>query len=483
MSDTLITDLTALLGPTHVLTGPDTARHARDWTGGYQGDPLAVARPADTAQVAACLRLAARHGVPVVPVGGNTGLTGATMTGGTTAAGKAVPRGLMISLERLNRIRDIRPDARLAIVEAGVILSHLHDAAAGHGLYFPLWFGARGSAMIGGVLSTNAGGSNVLRYGSTRALCLGLEVVLPDGRILDLMSELHKDNSGYDLKDLFIGAEGTLGIITAAVMKLVPAPRAHATATLALRALPDALSLLNRLQADSGGLVEAFEFMPDSYLRRLAQVRPDLGQPFDTIPPVAILVELGATAPALADPGPDGTVPLTTLLEDTLAALMTEGLVLDATLARSEQQRRAMWARREAAAEITFAVRPFIDTDIAVPLDKADAFLRDIHARLASLVPGAETLTVAHLGDGNLHFTVFPGADSPPALHDAVVSAIEDVVQSLRGSFSAEHGVGLSKLNSMARRKDPVALDVMRALKTALDPDHRMNPGKVIPPP
>lgn len=466
----LIPDLVAALGPAHVLTGADTARHARDWMGDYHGTPVAVARPGSTAEVAEVLRIAARHGVPVVPVAGNTGLTGATFTEG----------GLMLSVERLNHIREVRPEARIAVVEAGVILSRLHDAAAEHGLYFPLWFGARGSAMIGGVLSTNAGGSNVLRYGSTRALCLGLEVVLADGRVLNLMSELHKDNSGYDLKQLFIGAEGTLGVITAAVMKLVPAPRAHATAVLAARSLPDALVLLNRLQAASGGLVEAFEFMPASYQRRLQTVRPDLGLPFDRVHDVTILVELGATSPALADVDASGSVPLVSLLEDTLAALMEEGLVLDATVAQSDRQRAAMWARREAAAEIGAAVKPMIDTDIAVPLDKADAFLTEVHRRLDFLPEAAETVTVAHLGDGNLHFSIYPG-DPSEALYDRVVSVVEDVVQELRGSFSAEHGVGLSKLNSMARRKDTVALDVMRAIKAALDPDGQMNPGKVIP--
>ncbi len=467
---TLLSDLATLLGPAHVLSGPDATRLAHDWTGNYHGHPLAAVRPADTGQVAAVMRLAAAHKTPVIPVSGNTGLVGGTMTDGS----------LLLSLERLNRIRDIRPAARIAVVEAGVILSRLHDAAEAHGLYFPLWFGARGSAMIGGVLSTNAGGSNVLRYGSTRALCLGLEVVLPDGRVLDLMSELHKDNSGYDLRDLFIGAEGTLGIITAAVMKLVPAPRAHATAAVALNTLPDALTLLNRLQAASGGLVEAFEFMPASYSHRLAEIRPDLGLPFATIPPVTILVELGATAPLLADPDDSGEIPLTNLLQSTLSDALDAGLIHDAVIAQTQSQRRALWARREAAAEITFAKRPFIDTDIAVPLDKAAAFLTEIHARLPAIAPDLQTLTVAHLGDGNLHFTVFP-ATPDKTLHDRVVSAIEDVVQSLRGSFSAEHGVGLSKLNSMQRRKDPVALDVMRAIKQALDPDALMNPGKVLP--
>ena len=467
---TLVTDLTAIVGPSHVITGVDMARYCADWTTRYTAAPVAVVRPASTAEVAEVMKLAVRHKVAVIPVAGRTGLVGGAMTTG----------GLMLSVERLAVIRAIRPAARIAIVEAGVVLQRLHDAAEAENLYFPLWFGARGSAMIGGVLSTNAGGSNVLRYGSTRALCLGLEVVLPDGRILNLMSELHKNNAGYDLRQLFIGAEGTLGVITAAVMKLVPRPRAYATATLAARSLPDALTLLNRLQEASGGAVEAFEYMPASYMQRLAEARPDIRLPFGRRYDTNILVEIAAASPRDAEPGPDGTIPIVALLEATLAAMIADGAVLDAEIAQSEAQRRAMWQRRELAAEITVARQPAIDTDIALPLDRVPDFYDRIHARLPALDPGCETLSVCHLGDGNVHFTVFPTSDDP-ALHDAVVGAVEDVVEALHGSFSAEHGVGLSKLTTMARRKDKVALDVMRAVKAALDPDNLMNPGKVIP--
>lgn len=466
----LIADLAAAIGAANVLTGPDTARYARDWMGRYEGQPVAVARPGSTGEVAACVKIAAQHGVPVVPISGNTGLVGGTMTQG----------GLMLSLERMNRIRAVKADARLVIAEAGVILTRLHEAAEREGLYFPLWFGARGSAMLGGVLSTNAGGSNVLRYGSTRGLCLGLEVVLADGRVLNLMSELHKDNSGYDLKDLFIGAEGTLGIITAAVMKLVPAPRAHATATLAVRSLSDALRLLNRMQEATGGRVEAFEFMPRSYCERLREARPDLGLPFDHIPDVTILIEAATTVPAEATPDARGDIPLVATLETILAEMMEAGLVTDAVIARSEQQRRAMWARREAAAEIGVGLHPEVDTDVCLPLDRVETFLNLAIQRLEALDPGARTITVEHLGDGNLHFTAYPTRDDK-ALKDRVLEAIEDLVVQLGGSFSAEHGVGLSKLPSMRRRKDPVALDVMKVLKQALDPQGLLNPGKVIP--
>ena len=466
----LTDDLAAVVGTAHVLTGSDMTRYARDWMGRYEGQPVAVVRPGSTAEVSAVAKIAAQHGVPVVPVSGNTGLVGGTMTRG----------GLLLTLERMSRIRQLKPDAKLVIAEAGVILSRLHEAAEKDGLYFPLWFGARGSAMLGGVLSTNAGGSNVLRYGSTRGLCLGLEVVLADGRVLNLMSELHKDNSGYDLKNLFIGAEGTLGIITAAVMKLVPAPKAHATATVAVRSLTDALTLLNRMQEATGNRVEAFEFMPRTYSERLKEARPDLGLPFDHIPDVTILIEAATTVPTEANPDANGDIPLVTTLETILAEMMDTGLVTDAILARSEQQRRAMWARREAAAEIGVGLHPEVDTDVCLPLDKVETFLIRAIDRLEALDPGARSITVAHLGDGNLHFTAYPTRDEK-GLKDKVLEAIEDVVADLGGSFSAEHGVGLSKLPSMSRRKDPVALDVMRAVKLALDPQNLMNPGKVIP--
>lgn len=466
----LTDDLAAVIGAGNVLTGADTARYGRDWMGWYEGSPVAVARPGTTDEVAACLKIAAAHGVAVVPISGNTGLVGGTKTIG----------GLMISLERMNRIRAVKPEAKLVVAEAGVILSRLHDAAEAESLYFPLWFGARGSAMLGGALSTNAGGSNVLRYGSTRGLCLGLEVVLADGRVLNLMSELHKDNSGYDLKNLFIGAEGTLGIITAAVMKLVPLPRAHATAVLAVRSLADALLLLNRMQEATGGRVEAFEFMPRTYSERLAVARPDLGLPFDHIPEITILIEVATTVPAEAAPDETGEVPLVALLETVLAGMMEAGLVTDAVLARNEAQRRVIWERREAAAEIAVGLLPEVDTDVAVPLDKVEVFLTRALQRLEEMDPGARTLTVAHLGDGNLHFAAYPTRDDE-GLKDRVKEMVEDLVAELGGSFSAEHGVGLGKLPSMRRRKDPVALDVMRAIKTALDPRGRMNPGKVIP--
>ncbi len=466
----ILGQLRGIVGAANVLTGADMARWGMDWTGKYPSAPMAVIRPANTQEVSRIMALAHATGTPVSPVAGNTGLTG-----GAQAQG-----GLTLSLDRMTAIREVRPAGRIAIAEAGVILSSLHAAADAHDLIFPLTFGARGSAMIGGVLSTNAGGSNVLRYGNTRDLVLGIEVVLADGRVMNLMSELHKDNSGLNLRNLFIGAEGQLGIITAAVLKLRPKPKAYATAMLAVPSLDDALTLLHRMQDLTGGAVEAFEYMPanyiDGHLARFPGARAPFAQRYD----VNIMIEIGATAPRDATPLPDGTIPIVTLLEEALTEMLTAGTLLDAVIAQNEQQRREMWARREAAAEITLHRLPFVDTDVAVPLDKVSAFLRDVVARVKTIDPMADDFCVAHLGDGNLHYTVFPSTDDA-TLAETLRDAVEDVVLSFNGSFSAEHGIGQSKLGSMARRKDPVALDVMRAIKVALDPLGILNPGKTIP--
>ncbi|MCR8725951.1 FAD-binding oxidoreductase [Frigidibacter sp. ROC022] len=467
----LIAELSAILGPSHVLTGTDAAPYGTDWMGQYPTRPLAVLRPGSTEEVSRCLSFTHAHGIAVVPIGGNTGLTGAT-----TAEGQ-----VMLSLERLNRIRELRSDTRIAIAEAGVVLSRLHEAADAEGLVFPLFFGARGSAMLGGNLSTNAGGSNVLRYGNTRALTLGLEVVLADGRVMNLMSELHKDNAGYDLKDLFIGAEGTLGIITAAVLKLFPKPRAYATALVAMDSLAPARTLLNRLQDASGGAVEAFEYMPDNYMERLARMKPELASPLAADTKVSILVEIGATAPRDVLPGPDGTLPVTAMLTEILESAAAEGLIQDAVVATSEAQRKKLWSMRETAAELVAGGINKIDNDICLPLHLVEEFLDTARERLKALDPGATIFVVGHLGDGNLHYTVLPTFTDPDRI-DEVREMVEEIVSSLRGSFSAEHGIGISKLPSMARRKDRLALDVMRTIKTALDPKGLMNPGKVLPP-
>lgn len=465
-----IAQLTELLGEKHVLLGSDAVGYATDWTGKYVASPLAVVRPANTQEVSEIVKIASANQIAIVPIGGNTGLTGATQAQGS----------ILLSLTRLNQIREIRRNTRIAIVEAGAILSNIHAAADDQDLIFPLTFGARDSATIGGNLATNAGGSNVVRYGNTRALCLGLEVVLPSGEIMDLMSELHKDNSGYDLRDLFIGAEGTLGIITAAVLKLAPKPTAYATAMVALESLSPALDLLNTLQKATGGAVEAFEYMPGKYMELHTQLFPDARPAFERIYPVNIMIEVGSTASRDTLTTKDGELPLTALLEETLATMIEAGTVLDATIAQNEAQRQDMWKRREEAAEVAFHKKPFVNTDVSVPIEKVETFLNCVEERLHEIDPMASSVCVSHLGDGNIHFTVWP-SDAVAVDEEEFVEAIEDVVVDLHGSFSAEHGIGTSKLGSMARRKNPVAIATMKTIKMALDPKGIMNPGKVLP--
>lgn len=466
----LIERIAGVVGRASVLTGADATPWARDWTGAYAGAPVAVVRPGSTAEVAGVLRALRGSGAALVPAGGRTGLTGATHAEGA----------VVLSLDRMRAIRAVRPGPRVAVAEAGVVLSRLHEAAEAEGLVFPLTFGARGSATLGGALATNAGGSNVLRYGSARELCLGLEVVLADGRVLDLLSEVRKDNSGYALRHLFVGSEGTLGVVTAATVRLFPRPVAYATAMAAARSLADALALLGRLQEATGGAVEAFEYMPRRYVAAHLALVAGAREPFDAPHEVNLLVEVGATAAEDAVPGPDGATPVARRVERVLAAALEDGLLLDAVPARSEGERRAMWARREAAAEVTFARRPFVDTDVGLPLDRVEAFLRLMAGRLAALDPGADDLAVAHLGDGNVHYTAYPTRGDRDHLA-AIRAAVDAAAVSLGGTFSAEHGVGLSKLGAMAAHKDPVALDVMRSLKAALDPEGLLNPGKVLP--
>lgn len=463
----MLNELTNIVGEANVLIAGDMAKYSHDWMNTESWTPLAVVRPASTEEVAAVVKLASAHKTAIVPVSGNTGLCV-----GTRAEG-----AIMISLERMNTIREIRPEARLAVVEAGVILSSLREAAEDHGLIFPLTFGAQGSAMIGGNLSTNAGGSNVLRYGNTRDLCLGLEVVLPDGEIMNIMSELHKDNSGYNLKHLFIGAEGTLGIITGAVLKLFPKPRAYGTAMVAVKSLPAALDLLAELQAATGGSVEAFEYMPRGFIDTHLKVVKGARAPFEQSYDVNILVEVGASSDALS---PDGRIAVAATLEDTLGALLESGAVLDAVIAQNDSQRREMWARREAAAEICMPFMPMVSADIAVPTDKMEAVLELIDTEIRKCDPDPFVIIVAHLGDGNAHYAV-KTADMTAARKDEITEIIEDCVLKFGGSFSAEHGIGTYKLPSMARRKNKAALSAMRAIKAALDPKGIMNPGKVIP--
>jgi FAD/FMN-containing dehydrogenase len=478
MSD-LLTDLRNTLGADYVLTDPEVLTpYTKDATGKYVGTALAVVRPANAAEVSAIVKLANTHGTPVIPQGGNTGLAGACFTGDNRDT-------IILSLERLNTIRDIKPDARIAIVEAGVILQTLHTAAEQHGLIYPMTFGAKGSCMIGGNLGTNAGGSNVLRYGNTRDLVLGIEAVMPNGDIVDLMSELHKDNTGYNLKHLMIGAEGTLGIITAAVLKLAPKPKAYFTAMVAVPDISTSLTLLNTLQAASRNSVEAYEYMPDSYFQALASAFPDARMPFEEPAEHGIFVEVGFTADEDCEMQDDGTLRGVAVLEGLLEQAFEEGQITDAVICKSEGERQVMWENRERAYFAMTNMGKPVNNDIALPLDRVEEFITVMGAKLKGLNENFFALTVAHLGDGNLHYSVWLDPEAEPDVgpenHDHVMELVEDCVLEMGGSFSAEHGIGLTKLPSMRRRKDQNALTAMRAIKAALDPNGIMNPGKVLP--
>lgn len=467
---TMIAQFTEIVGASNVLTGEDVAGFARDWTGKFEGAPAMVLRPGSTQEVSRIMQVAHATNTPIVAAGGRTGLTGATHA----------PGGVVLSLERMTRIEEINVQGRTATVEAGVIQQQLHDAAEAEGLIFPMIFGARGAARIGGMLATNAGGSNVLRYGNCRDLCLGVEAVLADGRVINAMSPLHKDNSGYDLRHLLIGSEGTLAIITRAVLKLAPAPKARATAMIAAPSIAAALPLLHRLNEATDGCVDAFEYMPRIYIDWYME-RPGAREPFADKHDINILIELAATSERLCQPDASGEVPLTALLMEIMADLMEQGAIVDAVVAQSDAQRTEMWERREAAGEICFTRTPLVDTDIAVPLDQVEPFLTRAGAAIREIDPEVEDNCVAHLGDGNIHYTMYPSRDDP-ALKDRLMELVEGLSRELGGTFSAEHGVGLSKLPSMRRRQDPVALETMRAIKAALDPKGLLNPGKLLPP-
>lgn len=464
----------AVVGGGYVLTDTDDiARYVTDWTGKFKGVALAVVRPATTEQVAGIVRLCGEAGVAVVPQGGNTGLCG----GGVPAGGRD---SIVLSLNRMNRIRSLDPASRTVIAEAGVVLENLHNAALEHGLIFPLMFGAKGSCTIGGNLSTNAGGSNVVRYGNTRELCLGLEAVLADGSIINGLTGLRKDNTGYDLKDLLIGAEGTLGIITAAVFRLYPERKVRATAFLSLASLSGALHTLNVVQDRLGGCVEAFEYMPqpavDVICKHVAGVRPPVEGRVDT----GILIEVASSRHDDAEQDSDGSTVLSNRLIAALSDLIEEGVVLDAVFASSEKQRVDLWKMRESILEAITADGPALHLDISLPLASVEPFMVAMDEKSAAL--GFRPLTVGHLGDGNLHYAL--ATDDPARWNELPLEEMKtwalDLLARLNGSFSAEHGIGQSKALMLRERKEPAQIAAMKAIRQALDPQNIMNPGKML---
>jgi FAD/FMN-containing dehydrogenase len=465
-----ITDkLSALLDEGGVLTDPvRTAPMLRDQRALYRGHALVVVAPADTAAVARVVAFCNEHRIGVVPQGGNTSYCG----GATPDASSSQ---VLLSLARLNRVRSIDAANYTLVAEAGCILAKLQAAAAEADRYLPLSLGSEGSCMLGGNLSTNAGGLNVIRYGMARELVLGLEVVLADGRVMDTLTGLRKDNTGYDVKSLFLGAEGTLGIITAACLKLYPPARSRATAFAALRDPDAAVSLLTALRETSGDRVSSFELIPRIAVELTMRHIPGVAEPLDTRAEWYALCELSTSR---ADE------PLDALLEKTLADAHESGAVLDATVALSERERDLFWRLRESIPEAQRKDGASLKHDISVPVSQVPRFIDVAGSWVARHVPQGMLVAYGHLGDGNLHFNINQKSGTQAfqlqAVEQKAKRAIHDLVKDFGGSFSAEHGIGQLKVFELERYANPVELDLMRTLKRALDPNGIMNPGKVL---
>ena len=469
-TEQLIATLAARFGARAVVTDPDLiAPWQSDWRGRYHGRAAAMLMPSDTAEVAAMVALAHEARVPLVPQGGNTGMAGGATPGADGGS-------LILSLRRMACIRRLDADANLAVAEAGVVLADLHDAAAGIGRRFPLTLGARGSATIGGLVSTNAGGTQVLRFGTMRALVAGVEAVLPDGSVHDGLAALKKDNRGYDLKELLVGAEGTLGVVTAAALKLVPAVAARGVAWVGVAHPADALALLRRMEAATDR-IESFEILPQSCLDAVLAHLPAARAPLSGAHPWHVLIE--ATAPSIADEAPGA------LLERLLAPALEAGLVADAVIAASEAQAEAFWTLRDSISAAERAQGPALQHDISVPVEAMPAFMVEAAVACEARFPGVHASGFGHLGDGNVHFHVrAPAGVDGDAWYAAetarVTPFVHDLVVAAGGSISAEHGIGQMKRDELARLSSPARMAALRAIKSALDPAGIMNPGKIV---
>ncbi len=446
---------------------PAEARYLEEPRGKYYGQPTFVAAPRSAEMVADVVRFANDATFGLQPFGGGTGLVG----------GQVNPQGptpLILSLENMRAVRGVHPSERVLIAEAGATIAEIQAAAEEIKMLFPLSYGSQASAQIGAGLSVNSGGLNVLRYGMARDLCLGIEAVLPDGSIHHGLRRLRKDNTGYDLRNLLIGAEGTLGVITAAALKLAPRPARVATAILAVTSPAAALELLQRLFDQAGEVVSAFELLSGTGLRFLADTHPDTRQPFSSPPEWSVLVEIGTAAST----DPDET------LETLFAAAIADNLVTDGLIAQSGQQRDEMWAVREMIPVANRAIKPVASHDISLPLSEISEFMEIAGPAILEITP-FRINAFGHLGDGNLHYNVFPpegrNADDFADIAPEITRMVHDLVAEKGGSFSAEHGIGRMKVGELQRYGDPAKLGVMRKIKAALDPLGIMNPGAVLP--
>lgn len=463
----------AILGERGLTTDPALIEPwLTDWRGRYRGQALALASPASTAQVASLVALANEHGVPIVPQGGNSG-----MCGGATPdeSGDA----LLLSLRRMDGVRAFDPAARRITCDAGLVLQNLHERVAEDGLRFPLTLGGKGSATIGGLIATNAGGTQVLRHGTMRALVLGLEVVTPQGEIFSDLDPLKKDNRGFDLKQLFIGSEGTLGIVTGATLTLVPAVAERIVAWVGLEDLECARALLLECRARCGDALEGFEVLPEHCLRAVVDHVPDARRPLDEKQPWNALIEL-----ALDDKGEVARARET--LESLLAEALDDGTIADAVIAANETQAEAFWRLRDNISPAEKALGPAMQHDISVPEAQMPAFLAAATREVERRYPGTKAIGFGHLGDGNIHFHVLApegvGEDWVESDGQAISAFVYEMVTEWGGSISAEHGIGQAKLETLARLADPARLELLRRVKAALDPAGLLNPGKLVVP-
>ncbi|NMK49024.1 FAD-binding oxidoreductase [Achromobacter sp. Bel] len=468
---TLLSDLQSLLGFSHVLTGADAEPYVQDWRRRYRGAALAVIRPGSTQEVAAAVKLCLHHGVPVVPQGGNTGLCGGATPDDT---GRAV----VLSTARLTAVRNLDTANDTITVEAGCILQSVQEAAAAADRLFPLSLAAEGSCTIGGNLATNAGGTQVLRYGNTRDLTLGLEVVTAEGDIWNGLRGLRKDNTGYDLRDLYIGSEGTLGIITAATLKLFPRPVASCTALLTLDTVDHAVDVLSRARSGFGAALTGFELMSGACLQAVVRLFPQQRLPFEGASaesPWFALLELSDS---------ESEAHARDRFEAVLGDAIDAGLINDAAIAANVAQSKALWHLRESIPLAEAELGKSVKHDVSIPISSIAGFVHKTNALLQARFPGVRHVIFGHLGDGNLHYNVAnaPGQTESEllALQSEIYGVVHDSVHAHSGSISAEHGVGQLKRDELPRYKSPVELALMRRIKRALDPQGLMNPGKVL---
>ena len=470
-SDTFLAEAAELLGPRGLTRDTDLMTPwLTDWRGRFTGRAIAMASPASTEEVAALVRLCARHGVPIVPQGGNSSMSG----GATPDEGGS---SLLLSLRRMNAFRAIDKEGRKVTCEAGVVLQTLHEKVAEAGLRFPLTLGGKGSATVGGLISTNAGGSQVLRHGSMRALVLGLEAVLADGSVFSQLTPLKKDNRGFDLKQLLIGSEGTLGVVTAATLRLLPAVAERVVIWAGLPSLPAARTLLLYCEDAVGDALEGFEVLPQDCLEAVLDHLPDARAPLAEPHAWHALIEVVADA-ASAE-----------MLRERCEAMMIGAfereLVEDAAVAASEAQAEAFWLLRESIAPAERARGPAVQHDISVPVERMPEFVESAVPVIEAAWPGTQAVAFGHLGDGNVHFHVIgpQGTDMTWTMEDGkqISHEVHDLVTQWGGSISAEHGIGQLKRDELARLGDPVALELMRRVKAALDPSGLLNPGKLVP--